>query len=166
MRPFLCVLYIMIFAAGCGNKKQLAYIDINGVYSSINLSKHYRAKLEVQQQRYQKLLSEKDATLRGLKEQLDENNQAQLAIIYSKQEQVDSLERFFTKALQDSTKMYNQIVETEVNDLVYVFGKEEGFDFIFSPANTNAFMYADSTLEITDQVIDYINKNSKLKTQN
>jgi outer membrane protein len=130
------------------------------------LSKDYRAKLEAQQLNYQKLLSEKDATLRSLKEQLDETNQAQLAIIYSKQEAVDSLERYFTKALQDSTKKYNQIVEQKVNDLVYKFGKEEGYDFIFSPANTNAFMYADSTLDITKEAVDYINKNIKAKTLN
>ena len=63
MRPFLCALFLMILTAGCGHKKQLAYININGVYSSIDLSKHYRAMLETQQQHYQKLLSEKDATL-------------------------------------------------------------------------------------------------------
>lgn len=161
MRKFLLLTTLTFVFVACQNNRKSAYININRVYSSIDLSIHYRNKLEDQEALMQEHLREKSAELNALKNQLDKSNQAQLAMIFTKQEEVDSLQKFFTQALKDTTQQYNQIVEGKVNNLVYDFGKENNYSFIFSPANTNAFMYADSTLEITNEIIEYINLNSK-----
>lgn len=144
----------------CSNNKT-AYIDINQVYASINLSKEYRERLEQLEQHYTYQLSEGQQKLTGYKDNIlakKNPNQKELQEIFLLQQELDSLQKQLEAQFKDSTLYYNDLIEETVNDWVYEFGQEKGFKYIFSPASSNAFMYADSTLDITRQVISYINQ--------
>ena len=60
--------------------------------------------------------------------------------------------------IRDSSELYTKLVNDKINDKVAQYGKENGFKYIFNPRGNNGFMYGDSTLNVTHQVLEYINK--------
>lgn len=160
--------YIFAFATlaicACSNVDRTAYIDINKVYSEIKLTKKYEQKLSVVQENF--ALKIKNQRAENQKEKdliLGKKNptQKELEIIFKLQEKLDSIENFYSKAFDDTSLSYNKQIEQKVNDLVYEFGLKNNYSYIYSPASANTFMYADSTLDISDVIIEYINKNSQ-----
>ncbi|MCX6182046.1 MAG: OmpH family outer membrane protein [Bacteroidetes bacterium] len=59
------------------------------------------------------------------------------------------------KAIQDSTASYDKQVVQEMDKQILAFGKEHEYTFIFPLSTT---LYADSAMNITHEVIEFINK--------
>ena len=148
----------------CSNSDKTAYIDINKVYSEIKITKIYEQKLSVVQENF--ALKIKTQRAENQKEKdviLAKKNptQKELEVIFKLQTKLDSLEDFYSKAFNDTSRLYNLTIEQTVNDLVYEYGAKHKYSYIYSPASANTFMYADSTLDISDEIITYINKSLK-----
>lgn len=151
-------LTLLLFA--CQPSSKTAYIDINEVYSEIEISKELRQKLSSLEQSYSSQLTAKQAQVGIRKDQvlgLKNPSQAVLQEVFQMQKSADSLQKQLEQQFKDSTLKYNERVKDVVNDLVYEYGIQNHYTYIFSPAMSNAFMYADSTLDITKEIIDYIN---------
>lgn len=152
---------ILVLSFSCNTENKTGYVNITEVYRKIDISIEYRDKLSTIESSITSKLQIEDKELDDLKNGISINtkNQKLLSLVFKKQTQIDSLEKLLSKSLKDSTIKYNKLIEQKVNKLIYQYGKSNNFDYIYSPANTNAFMYADSTLEITDPIIEYINNH-------
>lgn len=158
----LFIITSLLFTSfSCRNDNKTGYVNITEVYRKIDISIEYRDKLSSIESGITSKLQIKEKELEDLKSgiSINTNDQKLLSLVFKKQTQIDSLEKFLSKSLKDSTLKYNKLIEQKVNKLIYQYGKSNSFDYIYSPANTNAFMYADSTLELTDPIIDYINNH-------
>lgn len=70
----------------------------------------------------------------------------------------EQLKKESVRNLQDSVNFYKERLNSKINSLVFDYAKKEGYHYVFSPAGSSAFMYGDSSLEITNQVIAYLNE--------
>lgn len=154
----LVLLTVGIFA--CGKNEKTGYIDINEVYSGINISKKYNARLGELERVLTHELASKREKLQEKKQNALSNttpSQSELEEVFVLSSKMDSIEESYSKMFKDSTLKYNLQVEKIVNDLVYQYGSDNKYTYLYSPATSNSFMYADSTLDITKEVIEFIN---------
>ena len=149
MKKLSLLLFLALFS--CSAEKT-AYIDINQVYASLTQSRVFREKLERLEQNYSELIQVNE--ILGKKSP----SQQELQIVFKQQQKLDSLQKRLEGQFKDSTLFYNDLIEELVNEKVYEFGLKNGYQYIYSPASSNAFMYADSTLNVTAEVIEYINQ--------
>ncbi len=157
MRNFYFV--VLIFAFVACNSDKTGYVNLIEIYSKIDLSSKYQKQIESYENKLQRELIEAKSKNDSIKSliNLDKASQAQLKLIYTNKIKLDSLELKLNKKLKDSTLILNKDIEEKVNQWVYEYGKINGYQYIFSPLNTNTFMYADSVLDITQPVVDFIN---------
>jgi Skp family chaperone for outer membrane proteins len=66
-------------------------------------------------------------------------------------------EKKIKKNILDSINIYRDKLNLQINTLIYSYALENGFDYVYSPAGSGTFMYADSNLNITNDVIYYLN---------
>jgi Skp family chaperone for outer membrane proteins len=88
-------------------------------------------------------------------------SQKDLETIFKMTNEMDSIEQYYSTIFKDSSENYNLLVEKAVNDLVYQYGLKHEYTYLYSPATSNSFMYADSSLDVTTAVITYINEQMK-----
>ena len=158
MKKLSLLLFLALFS--CSAEKT-AYIDINQVYASLTQSRVFREKLERLEQNYSELIQVNQEELAAYKNEIlgkKSPSQQELQIVFKQQQKLDSLQKRLEGQFKDSTLFYNDLIEELVNEKVYEFGLKNGYQYIYSPASSNAFMYADSTLNVTAEVIEYINQ--------
>jgi outer membrane protein len=156
--PKFVWIVLVIISIAC-NKNKTGYVNITEIYNKIELEDVYRNNITNYESKIQLYLAKEKQKVDSLKSivALEKASQNQLKSIYQAQIALDSLEAKLVKALKDSTIFLNQDIEQKVNSWVYEYGKNKNYQYIFSPLNTNTFMYADSVLDITQQVIQFIN---------
>ena len=156
--PKLFWIVLVIISIAC-NKNKTGYVNITEIYNKIELADVYRNNITNYESKIQMYLAKEKQKVDSLKSiiALDKATQNQLKSIYQAQIALDSLEIKLVKALKDSTIFLNQDIEQKVYNWVYEYGKINNYQYIFSPLNTNTFMYADSILDITQPVIEFIN---------
>ena len=163
MKPlFFAFSSLLIFS--CSTADKTAYIDINKVYTEINLTKKYEQKLSVVQENFAlKIKKQRSANQQQKDLILSKKNptQKELGAIFKLQAKLDSVENYYSQAFTDTSNLYNQRIEQQVNELVYQYGLKNDYSYIYSPASANTFMYADSTLDISDEIILYIDKQDR-----
>jgi outer membrane protein len=85
------------------------------------------------------------------------------------QEKALSIEQFKYEKLGPEGEFYKKSMEftrpiiEKINTLIAKIGEEEGYDFIFD-ASSGALVHALPKYDITQQVIDELNKTSKAAT--
>tara|TARA_Y100000766_G_scaffold188510_1_gene161987 strand:- start:1134 stop:1367 length:234 start_codon:yes stop_codon:yes gene_type:complete len=57
----------------------------------------------------------------------------------------------------DSINIYREKLNSQINTRTYTYALENAFDYIYSPYGSGTFMYVDSNLNITKDVIYYLN---------
>lgn len=159
---FLILLFCLTYTA-CSPSDKTGYINITKVYGEIKISEKYKAHLQNIESQLASQISEKRRKNQVKKDAVlakKNPSQKELEIVFQLQNELDSMENYYSKAFNDSSLKYNEKVKDVVNELVYQYGMENNYTYLFSPASSNSFMYADSTLDRSDQVIEYINKHT------
>ena len=160
----LLPLFIAVVLTSCNQGEKTGYIDINEVYGEINITKKYNEHLSLVENDLARLISAEREKRQALKKEIlaqNQPSQKDLEVIFKMTNEMDSIESMYSKAFQDSSEKYNLLVEKTVNDLVYQYGEKQHFTYLYSPATSNSFMYADSSLDVTKAVISYINEKTK-----
>lgn len=156
------ILIALISLSSCNEENKLAYVDIGRIYNEISISKKYQERLSFLQNNYEtRIQVEKKALQKAKKESSQSFSQIELKELFILQNKVDSLADLYALQLKDSAALYNKELEERVNNLVYDFGKQSEYDYIFSPGSSNGFMYADTLDDITVKVIQFIESNTK-----
>jgi len=57
----------------------------------------------------------------------------------------------------DSINIYREKLNSQINTRTYTYALENAFDYIYYPYGSGTFMYVDSNLNITKDVIYYLN---------
>ncbi len=159
------LLVISLFLVSCGNKPlKTGYIDINQINKKYILAIQYDEYIKkLKKEVYVPLIS-MQKEIKNLKKKIEVANensenisQDLLKKFYTLQQQYISKENKSQKEIQDSVDVYREKLNTQININVYEYAKKNDFHYVYSPAGTGTFMYADSNLNITEEVIYYLN---------
>lgn len=64
----------------------------------------------------------------------------------------------FANSNQKQQQEYNAVLWKQINQYLEEYGIENNFDFILGASGNGNIMFADTTLNVTDDVVKYINK--------
>lgn len=65
----------------------------------------------------------------------------------------------FNLQYQQLSDQYTADLWIRINEEVKKFGKENGYSFIFGASGNGSLMYARESEDVTNQVVDFVNKN-------
>ena len=154
MRLFLGVFAIIILLASCQEKS--GFVNITKVYEGfegkVALEKEVIA-LENRQDYvldslllHVKLLESKVGIEEGAKEN------------YGKAvNQYQRVMEEFNQISMEKKQVYNERIWEQINTYMKEYGKKEGYTYIHGADGSGALMYADSTKDITNSVLKFIN---------
>ncbi|MFM7024231.1 MAG: OmpH family outer membrane protein [Flavobacteriales bacterium] len=160
MRPLLKFAPILLFAAcqTSGTEEKTGYVNTTHVIEKMNLKKALDEKLFAFKNKKQPEINNITNELENLKAEMQNSKIQEADYINEMKEKKNHLYwrlELANKAIQDSTEAYNKVVMEEMNKKIQAFGKEHEYKYIL-PLNTT--LYADSAMNITHEVIEYINK--------
>ena len=158
-------LVISLFLASCNsNSIKTGYIDINQVNKeykvAIKFEKHLKSIEKIKKEEYEKISSSYQFaydSITKIKQSNSEPSQQLISHYLSCKTKHDVIKKESVGDLQDSIVFYKDRLNKRINKLVFEYAKKEGYDYVFSPAGSGTFMYGDSSLNITNQVIAYLN---------
>lgn len=146
------------------SRPKTGFIDIHEVYQKFDLKKELEKKfISVRDGRKQitdslelglKLMETK---LRAMKSISDE----QAAEFQTRRDAFIQKAREFEEDNKQLSEQYDKEILEQLNQYVKDYGAEKGYDYIYGNDSNGSLMYGDKKLEITTQVIEYINAKYK-----
>jgi len=162
---FALFLLICLFLVSCGDKPlKTGYIDINQINKEYKLAVQYNKYIKgIEETASLELIAIKkeiqilEDTIRGFNRNGKTIDQDILQKFYKLQKHFEFQQNASRKEIEDSVKVYTERLNIEINKHVYEYAQKNGYDYVYSPAGTGTFMYADSNLNITKKVVYYLN---------
>lgn len=156
---------ISILLLGCGNNPlKTGYIDINQINREFKVAINYNEYIKtLEKEANLKLIAIKESINSMEKNAMvfrNENNTNLKDLLKDIQEKKEIYlleEKKIKKNILDSINTYRDKLNLQINTLIYNYALENAFDYVYSPAGSGTFMYADSNLNITNDVIYYLN---------
>lgn len=145
--------------------RKIGYIDINIINKEFIVAqqfeehlKQFENKITSELLRKQMELNLSTEALKKKQDKGDKIDQSILQTLFLEQEKFEKTKKEKLQEAKDTTLYYRELLNTEINKNVFNFGKENHFEIIYNPAGSGVFMYADSTLDITSEVVKYLNQ--------
>lgn len=146
---------------------KVAYIEVDSIMTRYQFAVEYAKILKNKMETIQSTLNSKGMALQ--KEVADFQNKIQngqmsqdqaqqaQANLQKKQNQLQNLQESLTNQYQELQDGYNKALHDSIQNFLKSYNKGRGFDFILSKSGDN-ILYANSALDVTDDVIKGLNK--------
>ena len=168
MNRILVWMAIIVIGAGliaCFiTREKTGFIDIHEVYQKFDLKKELERKFKTVQEQRKIITDSMELNLKLLENKLrtvKSISDAEAADFQSRRQDYLQINNRFEEDNQQLTAQYDKEILKQLNQYVHDYGIEKGYDYIFGNDNNGAFMHADKKLEITEDVIRYINDKYK-----
>lgn len=166
--PILLISSALLLISCGSNDFKTGYIDINVINKEYTLAQHYETRLkyleDVSAQDLFDLQNQINEISKSIKKQQDnkkEVTQEALKAFYLLKIEFNKKQEASLKMIEDSTLHYRTILNTDINNKVFLFGKENDYKYLFNPAGSGTFMFADSSLNISKQIVLYLNSKNR-----
>ena len=155
---------------GTTNHALIAYIDLDSLMERITFVKNKRKEFETEQKgienewqnSYKNLEAQKNNFLKkgnAITQQEAEEFQGKLL---QQQQQVDEKKQNLTHNLSEKNFKFMENIQKQLKDFLAEYNKERNFQYIFTTGTGLDYMvYKDSTMNITDDVIEGMNEKIK-----
>jgi outer membrane protein len=162
---FLCVLAYFVFA----KKAKVACIDNSKVISSYPGIKHAAKKLQVKElelkAKADTLSQEFQLKLREYEKNKSSMNAKDIQTAETELRMMQDRYRHFSTVNDDKFKK-EQVEVTEkaieeINNVIAKYAKDKGYSIVLGANSTGSVVYADETIDITDEVIKILSKSAK-----
>ncbi|MBL57235.1 MAG: hypothetical protein CMP61_08610 [Flavobacteriales bacterium] len=162
----MCFVFLIgLFLMGCNNESlKTGYIDINRVNQEYKVAIDFEERLKelkitakeqcIPFQEAYMLLSDSITKIKG---ENGEPSQGLIGRFIDSKKNYEAIQDKSFQDLQDSIAFYKDLLNEKINKHVFDFAQKEGYHYVFSPAGSGVFMFGDSSLNITNQVITYLN---------
>jgi outer membrane protein len=164
---------LLLFMAFPAFAQKFAYVHSQKILTEYQEYKDIQTKLAEIQNKYQ---TEYDNLVQDYTRQLQEIESQSLLLSPEKKQEKEKMmqtkgmeiEKYKYEKLGPQGEYYRKQAELgqpildKVNDVIKKIGEAEGYDYIFDGA-TGAIVYSKPDYDITQQVIDELNKNSTKK---
>jgi len=145
------------------NAHKQGFIVLKKVFDEFDMSKQYKKKMETVLLARKGIIDSLELNLKAesrtiqagskgnnIKDQFEFDRQYYLEKRKQFQEDNDAL-----------TKQYNEEVIKQMNQYIKDFGEKNGYGFLFGAEGSGVLMYANDKLDVTPEVIKYINERYK-----
>lgn len=161
------ILVILFFT----REEKLAYIDnpkLAAKYlGALDARKELEKKTEVWQANVDTLVKEFESTLKKYEQDRitmgEKERKLQEQLLGEKQKQLSQYrDAMGEKVKEENTKLSASVI-AKLNDYIKRYGKEKKYRFIFGANDSGNIVYADEMTDITDEIIEGVNKEYKSK---
>jgi outer membrane protein len=143
----------IVATASCGGKEtpapKIVFMDNFKVFEAFEMKKDYDKMIEKQLGSEQLQLDSMASVLNALQ------NPVQIDV---KKKQLFEAQQAFEQRFQSLSDQYTQEVYARLNTYIKAYGKEKGYTMIMGSDGQGSVMYVDTTVNITTDLIRYINK--------
>ena len=152
------VALILQFSSG----EKRGYVELNKLYSEFDMTKEYTKNLEGSQQIKKARLDSMSFEIEMLGKQLEMNRPPESSPeVMEYNRKVESFMALKNRYEEDdylANQKYTEEINLQINKYVEEFAKEFHYDVIFGGNGSGNIMYLDKDINLTDKVLDYINK--------
>lgn len=137
-----------------------AYVKLTEVYERFDLKKSLESKLKTIETARNNILDSLGFQLEAIKIKIDSQGGNDKELIKTFQLSRDIFlqkKQEFEEASGQMAKDYNDQIWTQLNQYISDYGKDKGYTYIFGADGGGAVMYADDGVDITEEVIVYVN---------
>ncbi len=154
----LC-LFLVLAGVSFGGSQKVAFIDNAKLFNSFAGKKELEARLKKQEGDTQAILDSMQVDIKAMESKLAGISDAPLREKYQQKAMAFlQLQEEFANKNQLLDQQYTNEIWLQINQYVQDYGKENKYDFIHGASGTGSMMYADKGFDITEQVLQYINK--------
>lgn len=165
------VLTLGAVLTGC-NENKTAYVDTTKLIQEFSEMKEVEAKFTA---RSESLKRELDSVARGFQADVQEyqENMATMSQaerqsaeqeLMQKQQMLQQQQQMQSGQLRQESDVVIDSLVTKVKDFVRVYGEENDYTYIFGSNESANIMYAEEGLDITEEVLEELNKGTTAET--
>ncbi|NVK64004.1 MAG: OmpH family outer membrane protein [Flavobacteriales bacterium] len=156
----LVVVSIVFSLLALNQQKKMAYFDYAEVHEECNLKRDLEKDLEkiVSTRKSQLDSLNFELTLLSNKVQSDNANQEELDRFEDLKSRFLKLQNNYEQENYRLKEEYFNQIRKSINDKAKSFGEANGYDYLFSAVGDGALMYASEAEDVTEEVLDYVNK--------
>lgn len=129
------------------NRKKLAFVYTTTVFDKFDGTTHFQQKMDQAKLEHKKYL---DSLLNLVK-----RGRKELASQYAQQAD------YFETIEEQQGEQYTKEIWKYINESIQEFGDKNGYDFIYGASGNGALMYADSSRDVTDDLLRYLQMKYK-----
>ncbi|MDP4271901.1 MAG: OmpH family outer membrane protein [Bacteroidota bacterium] len=155
-------------------KLPLAYVNVDSLLTHYQLAKDLNETLLRKQENSRASLNEKGRVLQGEMAEFQkkvENNaflsreraESEQQRLMGKQQELQQLDQRLSSALVAEQQKMNERLRDSVNSFLKEYNKTKGYHMILSNTAFDNVLYAQDAYNITDEVIDMLNKRYQAK---
>jgi outer membrane protein len=156
--------YIAFTSYKMYNQPKTAYVDLTKLYDGFEYKKELEKQLTKVQEARQNILDSLELKLKVMSKQLTAATTKDAAKL---KEFTELKEEYLTKKDQydtdneETTTTYTSQIWKQLSQYVQDYGKANKYTYIFGAAGSGSLMYANSSEDITDVVLVYVNEQYK-----
>ena len=142
----------------------IAYVNVQKLYNEFYMKKELEAKLTTVQQARKTILDSLELQLKILSNTLEnitkKDSEKENRFIAIREEYVMKKKQF-DEDNQAMTQQYSEQIMKQLNEYTQEYGKQKGYRYILGAEGSGGIMYASEKLDITKEVIEYVNGRYK-----
>ncbi len=169
MRKIIAVLLLSVFitATYSFSMEKFAYVNVQKIMNESKVGKKLKKEIEDSVKNYQKRFQDLQKKIENLQKQLESPVLSEKGK-EKKKEEIRTLQRKFVQLQMEAEQKLNQKkMEAEkkmVDDLrkiVKKYSDKKGIDIVFFGGLQNGILYADKSIDITNDILRLYNASSK-----
>ncbi len=130
------------------------YLDNQRVFSQFAATKEAQKELNSLQLRQQYILDSLAVQIKAMQSSSEPNGRD----LTFQQEYYQKVLMDFQTAYAEKDRESSAQIWGRLNEYIYQFGRDNGYQYIFGANGSGTIMYADSLQNVTDQVIEFVNQ--------
>ena len=159
-----------------GEGIKIAYVEVDSLMTQYNFAKDYSVTLQRKSTNARNTLTQKgnqlQAAVDNFQKKLNNNGftsreqaESQQAAIQRQQRDLQALQARLEGELANETQQFNEALRDSLNNFLAQYNKSKKYDIILSKAGDN-ILYANKKFDITQDVINGLNKRYKAPAKN
>ena len=156
----LAIVAIVISSLALTSQKKVAYFDYAKVHEGCDLKESLQKDLEKVVSRRTSELDSIKLELTFLSNKVQSNNadQEDLDLFEDMKNRYLTLQNNYEQENYRLKEEYFNQIRKSINDKAKSFGEDNEYHYLFSAAGDGALMYADEGEDITEEMIEYVNR--------
>ncbi|WP_431160490.1 OmpH family outer membrane protein [Flagellimonas beolgyonensis] len=148
------------------SNSELAYVDVNKLLLGYERAKvdreTFTRKTSVMKANVDSLMTDWQNELKVYEKERASMTKKELALkqelLQNKQQQINNYQQVVQKQIEQEDQKMTQTVINDINDYVKAYGKEHNHLIIFGAQGNGNIMYADKGTDLTDKILEGLNK--------
>lgn len=137
-----------------------AYVDLEIVFSEFKGKKEMEVGFMNSNNLQKAILDSMAIEINEINNQMSKENEAQAVFANLKKKQKNYIQKVneFSEIANFQEAQITEKIWSQINQYIYEYGEENGFDFIYGLHQAGNLMYAKQNKNITKEVVEHINK--------